>query len=55
MLELCNLQFVTCSYRLQVELVATFVGMVMWQRCCVITATLYVYSVDQCRAIPTSF
>ena len=41
----------TSSCKLQLRLfficAATYLGMVMWEWCCVITATFYVYFVDQ--------
>ena len=33
----------------EIPTVATYLGMVMWEWCCVVTATLYVYLVDQCH------
>ena len=33
----------------EIPTAATYVGMVMWEWCCVITVTLYVYFVDQCH------
>ena len=35
--------------QLEISTAATYVGMVMWEWCCVITATLYRYFVDQCH------
>ena len=32
----------------EISTAATYVGMVIWEWCCVIIASLYVYFVDQC-------
>ena len=46
----------SCKLQLAViSTAATYVGMVMWGWCCVITAPLYVYFVDQCHASLHSF
>ena len=40
----------SCKLQLAgISTAATYVGMVMWEWCCVITAILYVYFVDQCH------
>ena len=40
----------SCKVQLdEISTAATCVGMVMWELCCVITATLYVHFIDQCH------
>ena len=37
------------SCKFEISAAATYVGMVMWEGCCVITAPFYVHYVDQCH------